>query len=115
MAELKDNVLYSKEPVLEEANHNEPFIFWLLKKIQGELKDTGDGDWLLDCTGEASIRLSHIEGVSVRVASGFIRKGFKAGDIVHTAYNSCLDFYWPVFGAWLAGGLVLLILKLFKN
>ena len=27
----------------------------------------------------------------------------RPGDILHTAYNTRLDFYWPVFGAWLCG------------
>jgi hypothetical protein len=26
--------------------------------------------------------------------------------IIQAYYPSCLDFYWPVFGAWLCGGLV---------
>ena len=27
----------------------------------------------------------------------------RPGDILHTTYNTRLDFYWPVFGAWLCG------------
>ena len=27
----------------------------------------------------------------------------RPGDILHTAYNTRLDFYWAVFGSWLCG------------
>ena len=38
-----------------------------------------------------------------RVASGLYKLGLRPGDILHTAYNTRLDFYWPVFGSWLCG------------
>ena len=41
--------------------------------------------------------------VDRRVASGLYKLGVRPGDILHTAYNTRLDFYWPVFGAWLCG------------
>ena len=44
--------------------------------------------------------MSHIEGVSRRVASGLAKLGFGPGQTLHTAY------IWPVFGAWLNAGVV---------
>ena len=40
------------------------------------------------------------------MASGLFKLGLKPGDILHTAYNTRLDFYWPATGAWLCGAAV---------
>ena len=56
--------------------------------ITKELQETGDRDWFYDCVEEASIRISHIENMSRRVASGLTRLGLGPGTVLHTAYNS---------------------------
>ena len=40
------------------------------------------------------------------MGSGLYKLGVRPGHILHTAYNTRLDFYWPVFGAWLCGAAV---------
>ena len=53
-----------------------------------ELTETGDRDWLVDCVAQTSIRISHLENMARRVASGLARLGLGPGHILHTAYNS---------------------------
>ena len=64
------------------------FVTRMLGMVSKELQDTGDRDWVYDCVAEASIRISHIENMSRRVASGLARMGLGPGTILHTAYNS---------------------------
>ena len=40
------------------------------------------------------------------MASGLYKLGLRLGDVLHTAYSSSLEFFWPVFGAWLVGARV---------
>ena len=105
MADWKKNVLHSKQTD-EAQEFSTRFIPRMLDMAKQELMDSGDRDWMVDCVGQASVRLSHIEGVSRRVAGGLAKLGFGPGQTLHTAFNTCLDFYWPVFGAWLNGGIV---------
>ena len=87
--------------------------------ISAELAEAGDRDWLVDSVEDTRIRLSEVEARARRVASGLARLGLGPGHILHTAYrsvviiiimslrkslsSSSLEFYWPVFGAWLCG------------
>ena len=64
------------------------FVTRMLEMITRELQETGDRDWVFDCLAEASIRISHIENMSRRVASGLARLGLGPGSVLHTAYNS---------------------------
>ena len=105
MADIRGNVLHSKQKD-EAEEFSTRFIIRMMNMARQELMESGDRDWMVDCVAQASVRLSHIEGLSRRVASGLARLGFGPGQILHTAYNTCLDFYWPVFGAWLNGGIV---------
>ena len=105
MAERRGNILHSKQEDEEQVFSNR-FCYRMLEMIRVELMESGDRDWMVDCVSESSVRISHIEGLSRRVASGLARLGFGPGQTLHTAYNSCLDFYWPVFGAWLNAGVV---------
>ena len=102
---MQGNVLHSKHKD-EAQEFSNRFVLRLLDMVRQELRETGDRDWMVDCVDQASVRLSHIEGVSRRVASGLAKLGFGPGQTLHTAYNSCLNFYWPVFGAWLNAGVV---------
>ena len=65
-----------------------------------------DRKWFVDTETEASYNISQIEGFSRSVASGLTKLGFGPADVLQTGYSTCLDFYWPVFGAWLCGGAV---------
>ena len=81
----------------------------LLDHVSAELAATGDRDWLVEAGGvgaEARVLLSQVQGRARRVASGLARLGLGPGDILHTAYNSNLEFYWPLLGAWLCGAAV---------
>ena len=60
----------------------------------------------MDTETGLSRKISEIEFESRRVAGELQNLGFGPGDVLHTGYSSCLDFYWPVFGAWLCGGVV---------
>jgi len=108
MADVRDKILYSKESYdgASEDEMGQRFVTRMFGMINKELREHGDRDWLFDCLEQASIRISHLEDKSRRVASGLSRLGFGPGDILHTAYNSQLDFYWPVLGSWLCGGVV---------
>ena len=110
MADIRDNVLYSKESWEVEfggkMDWTTRFITRLLDMVKEELVESGDRDWMVDAVEESSVRISHIEGVSRRVASGLYKLGLRPGDILHTAYNTRLDFFWPAFGAWLCGATV---------
>ena len=66
----------------------------MLGMVSKELQETGDRDWFFDCVAEASIRISHIENMSRRVASGLARMGLGPGTILHTAYNSQASVEW---------------------
>jgi len=102
---IKDKIIYSTlEPKPEQPN--QPYIERLLSEINQELDDTGDRDWLVDTETGSSRTISQIEPISRRVASALLSLGFGPGDVLQTGYSSCLDFYWPVFGAWLCGGTV---------
>jgi len=103
MSRIEDRILYSKEPYTLDPG-DDLYIYRLLDMVQEELRDTGDRDWIIDAAEEKSIRLSHLKGRSLKVASGLTALGFKEGDILHCAYSTNIDFYWPVFGAWLCGG-----------
>ena len=103
MSDIIDNVLHSREKWEGETTFTVRFVTRMLDMINQELSESGDRDWLVDCLAQASIKISHIENKSRRVASGLTRLGLAPGDILHTAYNSQLDFYWPVWGAWLCG------------
>jgi len=103
MSDIIDNVLHSREKWEGETTFTVRFVTRMLDMINQELSESGDRDWLVDCLDQASIKISHIENKSRRVASGLTRLGLGPGDILHTAYNSQLDFYWPVWGAWLCG------------
>jgi len=105
MADRRDNVLHCKQED-EEQDFSNRFVLRMLDLVRHELRESGDRDWMVDCVAQSSVRLSHIEGLSRRVASGLAKLGFGPGQTLHTAYNSCLDFYWPVFGAWLNAGVV---------
>merc|ERR1719369_496534 len=100
MAEIRENILHSKQED-EEKVFTTRFCLRMLDMVREELKESGDRDWMVDCVAQSSVRLSHIDGLSRRVASGLAKLGFGPGQTLHTAYNSCLDFYWAVFGAWL--------------
>jgi len=105
MAEIREKILYSKD-VYDGASEEEMgqrFITRMLGMANKELKEHGDRDWLFDCLEKSSIRISEMEGKSRRVASGLSRLGLGPGDILQTAYNTQLDFYWPVMGSWLCG------------
>lgn len=110
MADIKDNVLYSKETWEVEfggkMNWTSRFITRVLDLVKEELMESGDRDWMVDAVEESSVRISHMEGVSRRVASGLHKLGLRPGHVLHAAYNTRLDFYWPVFGAWLCGAAV---------
>ena len=83
------------------------FVSLLLDHVSAELAATGDRDWLVEAGGAgARVRVSQVEGRARRVASGLARLGLGPGDILHTAYNSNLEFYWPLLGAWLCGAAV---------
>ena len=79
----------------------------LLDHVSAELAATGDRDWLVEAGDVgARVRVSQVEGRARRVASGLARLGLGPGDILQTAYNSNLEFYWPLLGAWLCGAAV---------
>ena len=105
MADIRDKVLYSRES-LEQEQYKERFVSRMLEMLRQELMETGDRDWMVDCQEQTSIKISHILNMSRRVASGLTRLGLKPGDIVHTAYNNQLEFYWPVWGAWMCGATI---------
>ena len=92
MADIKDNVLYSKETWEVEfggkMNWTSRFITRVLDLVKEELMESGDRDWMVDAVEESSVRISHMEGVSRRVASGLARLGLGPGSVLHTAYNS---------------------------
>ena len=100
---VKDNVIYSfLEPKPEPPN--QPYIERLLAEVRQELEDTGDRDWLVDTETGQSHKISRIEPASRKVAGKLSSLGFGPGDVLQTGYSTCLDFYWPVLGAWLCGG-----------
>jgi len=108
MAEIRDKVLYSKD-VYDGGSKdelNQRFVTRMFGMVDKELKEHGDRDWLFDCIEKTSIRISEIEDKSRRVASGLSKLGLGPGDVLQTAYNTQLDFYWPVMGAWLCGAAV---------
>ena len=83
------------------------FVSLLLDHVSAELAATGDRDWLVEAGGAgARVRVSQVEDRARRVASGLARLGLGPGDVLHTAYNSNLEFYWPLLGAWLCGAAV---------
>ena len=102
---IKDKKLYSfldSSPITS----NQPYIERLLAEIKKELETTGDRDWLVDTETNLTNPISKIETTSRQVAVALASMGFQPGDVLQTGYSSCLDFYWPVFGAWLCGGTV---------
>ena len=106
MADIRDQVLHSRELEEEQVEYKVRFVTRMLDMLREELLETGDRDWLVDCEEETSIKISHILNMSRRVASGLSKLGLRSGDILHTAYNTQLEFYWPVWGAWLCGAAV---------
>ena len=83
------------------------YIYLLLDEVNQQLQQQGgDRSWLVDTETGASCNISQIEGITRRVASGLTKLGFGPGDVIQTGYSNCLDFYWPVFAAWLCGGTV---------
>jgi len=105
MSEVQEGVVRGRDKFVAHPVE-ERFVLRLLSLVQEELTNTGDRDWLVDTVAQASVRISHIEGVARRVASGLSRLGLSHGQYLHMAVSSCLDFYWPVFGGWLCGAVV---------
>ena len=101
---IKDKILYSGEK--EVRDYGKYFIYRVLDDVHQELDETGDRDWMVDTEDGCSTKLSSIYPISIRIASAFSKLGFKAGDVIQTGYSTCLDFYWPIFGAWMCGGVV---------
>ena len=102
---IKDKIIYSSlEP--KPVQHTKPYIERILAEVHQELEETGDRDWLVDTENGLSRKISQVEPVSKNVARALHNLGFRAGDVLQTGYSSCLDFYWPVLGAWLCGGAV---------
>ena len=102
---IRDKILYStQEP--PPPPPNQPYMDRLLSEIRQELEETGDRAWIVDTETGLSHTISSIEPKSRRVAGALHNLGFQAGDVLQTGYSTCLDFYWPVFGAWLCGGTV---------
>ena len=97
------------EPFSDDVCCHTRFVSLLLDHVSAELAATGDRDWLVEAGGvgaEARVRGSQVQGSARRVASGLARLGLGPGHILHTAYNSNLEFYWPLLGAWLCGAAV---------
>ena len=89
MADIRDGTLYSREEGTgAEEVWRERFVTRMLGLVTRELTETGDRDWLVDCVAQTSIRISHLENMARRVASGLARLGLGHGHILHTAYNS---------------------------
>ncbi len=102
---VKDKVIYSPLPP-RPSPPDQPYIERLLAEVSQEIEETGDRDWIVDTETGQSHTISKIEPVSRRVAGALNNLGFGPGDVLQTGYSSCLDFYWPAFGAWLCGGAV---------
>ena len=89
MADIRDGTLYSREEWAGTGEEwRERFVTRMLGLVTRELTETGDRDWLVDCVAQTSIRISHLENMARRVASGLARLGLGPGHILHTAYNS---------------------------
>lgn len=101
MSKIEDKVLHG--PPMPTAQYQGHFVYRILDLIRAEIADTGDRDWIVDTSGGTSVKLSQIEGVSRAAGAGLHRLGLGPGHTLHLACNSSLDFYWPVFGAWLCG------------
>jgi len=104
MSKIENKILYG--PPQAPVQYQGYFVYRLLELIRTELRETGDRDWLVDASAESSVRLSHIEVVTRAVGAGFSSLGLSPGQSLHLACNSRLDFYWPVFGAWICGARV---------
>eukprot|EP00091_Calanus_sinicus_P009486 TRINITY_DN22180_c0_g1_i1.p1 TRINITY_DN22180_c0_g1~~TRINITY_DN22180_c0_g1_i1.p1 ORF type:complete len:140 (-),score=29.53 TRINITY_DN22180_c0_g1_i1:121-495(-) len=89
MADRRGNVLHSKQED-EAQEFSNRFVLRLLDMVRQELRETGDRDWMVDCVDQASVRLSHIEGVSRRVASGLVKLGFGPGQTLHTVLTTAV-------------------------
>ena len=74
--------------------------------FKDELTESGDRVCLRDTASGRGVSLAQTVDYTGRVASGLWRRGFRPGHVLQTGYSSCLDFYWPVFGAWRCGGTV---------
>ena len=100
---IQDKIIYS---ALESRPPppNQPYIKRLLAQVEQELNNTGDREWLVDTETGLIHKISAIEPESRWVAGALHNLGFGSGDILQTGYSTCLDFYWPVLGAWLCGG-----------
>jgi len=106
---IVDRVLMSSQDGCEHLEVKVPhhrYIHKVLHEINHQIEQEGDRNWLVDTETGASYNISQIEGFSKSVASGLTKLGFGSGDVLQTGYSTCLDFYWPVFGAWLCGGTV---------
>ena len=103
---IKDKILYSSlDP--KPPPPNESYIVRLIAQIRHEIEKTGDRNWLVYTETGLTIPISTIEPKTRRVAGALSSLGFGPNDILQMRYSSCLDFYWPVFGAWLCGGAVI--------
>ena len=87
MAKIVNNILYSKEGLEtlytnDELVIKEMFIHRVIKMINTELEESGDRDWLVDCLDKTSIRISQIENMAKRVASGLTKLGLGPGNVI---------------------------------
>ena len=73
MADIRDNVLYSKVQEEPSVNQGDRFVVRIVEMLEQELSDNGDRDWLGDCEEKTSIKISEILDKSKRVASGLAR------------------------------------------
>ena len=102
---IKDNVLHSLEDKVYSAAPTR-YIHRLINSVQEELRQTGDRVWIVETETRQTINISQIVPISLKVARGLIKLGFGPGDVLQTGYSNHPCFYWPVFGAWLVGGVV---------
>ena len=100
MAKIVNNILYSKEGLEtlytnDELVIKERFIHRVIKMINTELEESGDRDWLVDCLDKTSIRISQIENMAKRVASGLTKLGLGPGN-VKSIGNANLSIFFQV-------------------
>lgn len=108
MSTIKENILYSKRPIPEEDEEkkNKPFIDLILDVVRKDLATKGDRLWMTDVELKKSVHLKDIEVLAGNARDILQQAGLKKDQVVQIVMANNADYFWPIFGAWLLGGVV---------
>eukprot|EP00095_Tigriopus_kingsejongensis_P009218 maker-scaffold974_size74728-snap-gene-0.20 protein:Tk09218 transcript:maker-scaffold974_size74728-snap-gene-0.20-mRNA-1 annotation:"luciferin 4-monooxygenase" len=112
MSRVENKILKAQRPFEPVclAQDQDSIIKHIFEKLDDLLADgQGGRPWMTDITEFERPKVQHLSQVkplAFKAASAFTKLGLEAGDVVQFYLPNCVDYYIPLFGAWLCGAIV---------